>query len=419
MEVMAKLSRFFEHDPKRALSRAISILNEILAQSIPNDPSPSLQEVVAYCLMCISCQDDGAALTIAMGTQGVTHSLIRLLAHSKGKMREVLIKLFMVLVNFSNVSRKTFFFGGGFRVIMNLLNSNKNDNIRLYLLEILSMLALQKDVRNELIRLGALHLIVEAAGRGSMISRERACQSIEFLGGDPSEIEYELIKLGAVPLLVELLRDGDQTTKLIAAKYIRRLSAHVNGNTRPFTEAGAILLFVELLQGPDPYGKGIAEDVLSELAIREHSDVEIVGHLVRILREGDHESKVSATNVMWDLSGGRISSSVIRDSGAIPVLVVLLRSGTEKVMETVSRVFAELSYDGADRLALAKAGAIPILMLVRFEYLASIRSLKVKYEQDKNEELCSCATAGDIRVFICVIVDFGTRVTDNGRESIN
>ncbi|XP_057432552.1 protein spotted leaf 11-like [Lotus japonicus] len=314
--------------------------------------------------MCISCRGDGAALAIEMGTHGVTHSLIRLLPHSKGTMQEVLIKLLLVLVNFSNESRITVFSGGGFRVIMNLLNSHNNDNIRLYLLEILSMLGLQKNVRNELMRLGALHLIVEAAGTGSMISRERVCQSIELLGGVPGETEHELLELGAVPVLVQLLRDGDKTTKLIAAKSLRRLSVHVDGKTRPFTQAGAIPLFVELLQGPDPYGKGIAEDVLSELAVREHSAIEIVGHLVRILREGDHESKVSATNVMWDLSGCRISSPVIRDSGAIPVLVVLLRSGTETVMENVSRVFAELSYDGADRLALAKAGAIPILMVL-------------------------------------------------------
>ncbi|XP_057432561.1 U-box domain-containing protein 11-like [Lotus japonicus] len=373
LNAIAQLARFSEHVPKHVLSRVIPILTEILAQSIPNDPSPSLQEVDAYCLMCISYRGDGAALVIAMGTQGVTHSLIKLLPHSKGEMQEVLIKLLLVLVTFSNESRKTIFPGSGFRVIMNLLNSHNNDNIRLYLLEILRIFGLQKDVRNELIRLGALHLIVEAAGTGIMVSRERTSQSIELFGGVPSENEHELVELGAVPMLVDLLRDGDQTTKLTAAKYLRRLSVHVDGNTRPFTQAGAIPLFVELLQGPDPYGKGIAEDVLSELAVREHSAVEIVGHLVRILREGDHESKVYATNVKWDLSIYPISSSVIRDSGAIPVLVVLLRSGTEKVMENVSRVFAELSYDAENRVALAKAGAIPILMVLLHQRNEEVR----------------------------------------------
>ncbi|XP_057429074.1 U-box domain-containing protein 12-like [Lotus japonicus] len=185
---------------------------------------------------------------------------------------------------------------------------------------------------------------------------------IGLLGGIPNEIGHELIELGAVPVLVELLRTGDQTTKLIAANSLHKLSSHTDQITKPFSQAGAIPLFDELLQGPDPSGKRIVGNVLSELAVRDDSVVEMVGHLVRILKEGDDESKAYAANMMWVFSGKEKPSYVIRESGTIHVLVELLGSGIEKVLKNISKVVAKLSYDGENRMALVKADAIPILM---------------------------------------------------------
>lgn len=244
-------------------------------------------------------------------------------------------------------------------LIIGLLSSCTEDTRR-YLLEILSVLALRRDVRKALTRLRALHYVVEAAGFGSMVSRERACQAIGLLGVT-RQARRMLVELGAIPVLVAMFRDGDHATKLVAGNSLGVISAHVD-YIRPVAQAGAIPLYAELLEGPDPSGKEIAEDVFCILAVAEANAVEIAGHLVRILREGDDEAKASAADVMWDLSGYKHTTSVVRDSGAIPILVELLGSGSEDVKVNVSGAFAQLSYDGTDRMALAEAGAVPILI---------------------------------------------------------
>ncbi|KAJ1441281.1 HEAT, type 2 [Sesbania bispinosa] len=358
MKAMVMLARYSKHAPEHVLARTIPILTEILDQDISNDSAPSLQEAAAYCLKCIVSRGDGG-LAIEMGGHGATHSLIRLLPHSEGKMQEILIKCLLVVVSFCNASRTVVATNGGLEIIINLLNSCTNDTRR-YMLEILSVLALRRDVRKALTRLGALHFVVEAAGTGSMVSRERACQSIGLLGVT-RQARRMLVELGAIPVLVELFRDGDHKAKLIAGNSLGVVCAHVD-YIRPVAQAGAIPLYAELLQGLDPSGKEIAEDVFCILAVAEANAVEIAGHLVRILREGDEEAKAAAADVVWDLSGYKHSTSVVRDSGAIPILVELLGSGTEELKENVSGAFAQLSYDEEDRMALAEAGAIPILI---------------------------------------------------------
>ena len=47
--------------------------------------------------------------------------------------------------------------------------------------------------------------------------------------------------------------------------------------------------------------------------------------------------------------------TVVRNSGAIPILVDLLSDRNVKVKEKVSGAIAQLSYDEADRQALANA----------------------------------------------------------------
>jgi hypothetical protein len=94
-------------------------------------------------------------------------------------------------------------------------------------------------------------------------------------------------------MLVELFRNGDNATKLVADNTLGVVSAHFFNTLDRFAEAGVIPLYAEFLQGPDASGKEIAEDVFCILAVAEANTVEIVGHLVRILTEGDDEAKTS------------------------------------------------------------------------------------------------------------------------------
>ncbi|KAG5002068.1 hypothetical protein AAZX31_08G314700 [Glycine max] len=358
IKAMVMLTRLSKHAPEDVLARTIPILTEILGHNVSNDSAPTLQEAAAYCLKCIACRGDGE-LAVEIGGHGATRSLMRLLPHSEGRMQKVLTKCMLVIVSFCNASRTVVATNGGVELIIGLLSSCTEDTRR-YLLEILSVLALRRDVRKALTRLRALHYVVEAAGFGSMVSRERACQAIGLLGVT-RQARRMLVELGAIPVLVAMFRDGDHATKLVAGNSLGVISAHVD-YIRPVAQAGAIPLYAELLEGPDPSGKEIAEDVFCILAVAEANAVEIAGHLVRILREGDDEAKASAADVMWDLSGYKHTTSVVRDSGAIPILVELLGSGSEDVKVNVSGAFAQLSYDGTDRMALAEAGAVPILI---------------------------------------------------------
>ncbi|ESW18593.1 hypothetical protein PHAVU_006G053700 [Phaseolus vulgaris] len=358
IKAIMMLARISKHAPEPVLARTIPILTEILGHNVLNDSAPSLQEAAAYCLKCIACRGDGA-LAVEIGGHGAPHSLMRLLPHSDGRMQKILIKCLLVIVSFCNASRTVVATNGGVEVIIGLLSSCTNDTRR-YLLEILSVLALRRDVRKALTRLRALHYVVEAASFGSIVSRERACQAIGLLGVT-RQTRRVLVELGAIPVLVSLFRVGEHSTKLVAGNSLGVISAHVD-YIRPVAQAGAIPLYAELLEGPDPSGKEIAEDVFCILAVAEANAVEIAGHLVRILREGNDEAKASAADVMWDLSGYKHSMSVVRDSGAIPILVELLESGSEDVKVNVSGAFAQLSYDGTDRMSLAEAGAIPILI---------------------------------------------------------
>lgn len=352
IKAMVIVARFSKHAPEHVLACTIPFLTEILGHNVSSDSAP-LQEAAAYCLKCIASRGDGD-LAVEIGGHGATHSLMRLLPHSDGRMQKVLIKCLLIIVSFCNASRTVVATNGGVELIIGLLSSCVNDTRR-YLLDILSVLALRRDVRRALVRLRVLRYVVEAAGVGSIVSRERACQAIGLLGVSRLA-RCVLVELGAIQVLVALFHDGDHTTKLVASNSLGVILAHVE-YIRPAAQAGAIPL-----EGSDPSGKEIAEDVFCILAVAEDNAVEIVGHLVRILREGDDEAKASAADVMWDLSGYKHSTSVVRESGAIPILVELLASGNEDVKVNVSGAFAQLSYDGTDRMALAEAGAIPILI---------------------------------------------------------
>ncbi|XP_025015548.2 U-box domain-containing protein 13 [Ricinus communis] len=354
-----KLAHLSKYAPDDVLTRTVPILTKLLATSSSSSNSNnSIQEAAAYCLSILLVKKMGFFAS-AIGQSGILDSILSWLPRSNNSFRRVLIKCLWCLVNFDSANRLIVGRNGGLEVIIDLLNSCSDGN-RVYLLEILSALTLLREVRRVVIRLGGLRFLVEAVKDGSLVSRERACQAVGLLGVT-RRARSMLVAMGAIPALVELLQNGDWNTKLVAGNSLGVISAHVDF-IRLVAEAGAIPLYAELLQGPDPIGKEIAEDVFCILAVAQVNAVTIAEHLVRILREGDDESKVAASDIFWDLSGYKHSVSVVRNSGAIPVLVELLRHENSDVREKVSGAIAQLSYNEADRAALAAARAVPILI---------------------------------------------------------
>ncbi|MED6193417.1 hypothetical protein PIB30_019150 [Stylosanthes scabra] len=306
-----------------------------------------------------------------MGANGIAQSLMSLLPHSDGMFLKVLVKCLLVVVGFCNTSRAVVATGGGLGIVVNKLNSCEDGEIRLYLLEILSLLALRRNVRSEIVRLDALHYVVEAVSVGSMVSRERACQAIGMFGVT-REGRRAIVELGAISPIVELFRCGDHTTKLVAGNTLGVISAYVDC-IRSIARAGAIPLYFELLEGGDPSGKDIAEDAFCVLAVDEANAIEIFGNLVRILRDGGNEAKAAAANVVWDLSTYSYSTPVVCDSGVIPILVDLLGSRSNEVKENISGTFSQLSYDRENRIALSDAGVVPILIDLLHDDLEELR----------------------------------------------
>jgi hypothetical protein len=393
IKAMVNLANYSKQAPEHVLSSFIPILIEILGHyDIANDSVPDLlQEAAAYCLKCIACRGDGS-LAIEMSRHGVSDTLIRLLPRAEGMMQKVLIKCLMVVVTFCSTSRTVVGVNGGLEIIISLLITC-SDDVRLYLLEILSALALLREVRKELITLGALCFIVEAASVGSMISRERACQSIGLIGVTKQD-RRTLVELGVIPVLVELFRVGDNTMKLVAGNSLG-VVARLDYITL-VAQAGAIPLYAELLKGPDVSGKEITKNMFCILALEEANAVEIVGHLVRILREDDGEAKAAAADVIWDLSANRNTISVIRDSGAITILVELLSHGSEEVKLNVSGVFSQLSYRESGRMALDDAGAIPILIDLLHEETEELSDNVVESLFNFHEDPLYCDRLSDL-----------------------
>ncbi|OVA10629.1 Armadillo [Macleaya cordata] len=354
-----KLGRLLKDVPENVLTRAIPILVELLGKPLNSSSSnPSIQEAAAYCLNHLARQDDGD-LALVIGQSGAVPFLLRLLRNSECSFQTVLIKFLWRIVSFSNPNRVAVVRNGGLEIVLSLFGSC-TDNTRRYLLEILSALTLLREVRRVIISFGGLPFLVESAKNGSMVSRARAAQAIGLLGVT-RRVRRILVELGVVPVLTELLREGDTSTKLIAGNALGIIASHVD-YLRPVAEAGAIPLYAELLQGPEPIGKEIAEDVFCILAVAEVNAVSIAEPLVRILQGDNDEAKAAAADVLWDLSGYKHSVSVVRSSGAVPILVELLRNSNGDVREKVSGAVAQLSYDEVDRGALADAGVIPLLI---------------------------------------------------------
>lgn len=352
-----ELGRRSEDAPDSVLAQTAPILVELLGHPVHNS-HPSIQASAAYCLNCFACQGDGA-LCMLIGQSSAVLALLRLLPQSEGQFRRVFAKCLRTVVCCDSNGRTILARNGGLSIILDLISSSA-DNTKKYLLEILSSLVMLREMRREIVILNGLSSLIESARNGKMVSRTRAAQAIGLLGVT-RRVRQMLVDLDVIPALTSLMQDGDVSAKLTAGNALGIISSHVD-YLRPVARAGAIPLFAELLQGPEPLGREIAEDVFCILAVAEENAVSISEHLVRILQGNNNEAKAAAADVLWDLSGYKHSVSVVRNSGAIPLLLDLLRGGNEGVREKASGAVAQLSYDGADRAALADAGAIPLLI---------------------------------------------------------
>ncbi|TYH46436.1 hypothetical protein ES332_D11G335400v1 [Gossypium tomentosum] len=358
IKAVIKLSKLSNQAPEYIPSQTIPILSNLIADDSSNNSSP-LQGLVVHCLKCIARQGDDGRLATEIGQSGALCSILRLLPQSNASVQKICLKCIWCLVNLCNENRLIVAMNGGLEIIVNMLSSSM-DGVRRYLLEILSALSLVRVVRRGLVSLGGLRFLVEAARVGNMLSRERACQAIGLLG-ITRRVRRMLVDLGVIDVLMELLRVGDGALKVVAGNTLGVILANID-YIDLVAQSGAIPLFAELIQGSESVGQEIAEDAFCLLAVGEANAVVIAEHLVRILREGNAESKAAAANVFWDLSGYKHTVPVIRNSGAIPLLVELLSSQSNEVRETVSGAIAQLSYSQADREALNESGAVPLLL---------------------------------------------------------
>lgn len=346
---------------------AKAVPEDILEQTVPhvvallNRPSHSqplsIQETAAFCLGRLARR--GEKLSSRIGDSGALPVLLRLLQESEGRMQRVVVKALRELVICTQSNQVILARSGGVETIIHLMASS-SDDIKNCAAEILSAMTSLKEVRRAIVSMHGIPVLIQSARLGRIASRARAAQAIGQLGVT-RRIRRMLVNAGAIPALIELLREGDLAAKLVSGNALGIISAHVD-YLRPVAQAGAIPLLAELLEGSDPQGKEIAEDVFSILAVAEENAIAIAEHLIRILQGSNPEAKAAAADVMWDLSSYKHSISVVRTSGAVPLLLRLLEDENDDVKEKVSGAVAQLSYDQGDRVALAEAGAIPILL---------------------------------------------------------
>ncbi|CAH8328935.1 unnamed protein product [Eruca vesicaria subsp. sativa] len=355
-----KLSSLANQSPDTILSRAIPILASLLRVS--DDPNRSVQAAAAHCLRRIACLGGEFAATI--GRCGVVATLLGLLlepsSDNSTPLRTIWVKCLWSLVTFGSSIRIGLARLGGVEIVTRELNTWEDESSRWCLLEILSALTTLRESRRVLVHNGGLKFLVEAVKVGNFASRERACHAVGLIGVTRRARRF-LVEAGVIPALVDLFKDGDDKIKLLAGNALGIVSAETE-YVRSVTASGSVPLYVELLERGGPMGKDIAEDVFCILAVAEGNAVLIAEQLVRILREGDSEAKFAASDVLWDLAGYRHSVSVIRDSGAIPLLVELVREGSLEFRERISGAISQLCYNEKDREAFSESGMIPILI---------------------------------------------------------
>lgn len=355
IRAMIELVKMSKDAPNNVLGLTVPMLLELLESPLQN-PSSRLHEASAYCLKCIASRSELADL---MGQLGAIPILLRLVPNSEDGLRRVLLKCLRNLVTFWVPNRITVASQGGAEIIVDMLVTASGES-RLILLEILSALALVREVRKFLWNSRRVDLLVEAASCGSMVSRTRAAYAIGLLGL-VKRARRAIVDAGAVPVLIQLLAEGDSSMKVVAGNSLGVISSHID-HIRPIAQAGVIPLYADLLHSSNPTGKEVAEDVFCVLAVCEENAVAIVEHLVRILRGDDVRAKAAAADVIWDLSSYKYSSPVLQNSGVIPLLVELLVDESIDVREKVAGAIAQFSLNEADRAILADSGAIQRLI---------------------------------------------------------
>ncbi|XP_047983173.1 U-box domain-containing protein 13 [Salvia hispanica] len=356
IEALSKLATMSEHAPESILVRTVPMLLELLGSPYSNS-NANVQEASACCLAYISSQGDMAHL---IGHSDAIPRLVRLLPNSDGSFQMALLKCLRRVITYWIPNRVSLASHGGLETVLAMLETSSGE-FKEILLEILSSLALVREVRKFLWNLRRVDLLVEAASHGCMSSRTRAAQAIGLLGLIKRACRA-LVDVGAVPVLMHLLTEGTATAQVVAGNSLGVISSHVDF-IRPIAQAGAIPLYVELLCGSNLAGKEVAEDVLCVLAVNEENAVEIVENLVRSLRGGDARAKAAAIGVIWDLSSYKYSSPAVRNNSCvIPILVELLGDENFDVREKAAGAVAQMSQNKADRAVLANSGAIQRLI---------------------------------------------------------
>ncbi|KAI3675805.1 hypothetical protein L1987_85400 [Smallanthus sonchifolius] len=360
VQSILKLSHMSNLAPVSILVSTVPTLVDLLDTSSATTTDAVLKASV-YCLKCLSYLGDGK-LAVTIGQSRAIHRILCLLPQSEVGLQKVLLKCLRNIVAFDGPNRVNVVRIGGLKVIVDMLNSNScPDSVRTLLLDILSALALLREVRRSVFNLRAVRLLVESCKVGKMVSRARAAQAIGLLGL-VKRARRDLVNSGAIQVLVDLLRDGDVSTKIVAGNALGVISSHVD-YIRPVAEHGVIPLYAELLQEQEPLGKEIAEDVFCILAVIDDNAVTIVEHLVMIMRGNDNESVAAAADVVWDLSSYKHVLPVIHSFGVISLLFELLRTSDDSdVREKVCGAIAQLSYNEAERVVIADLEGISVLI---------------------------------------------------------
>ncbi|PKA58205.1 U-box domain-containing protein 4 [Apostasia shenzhenica] len=354
LRAIIEFARLSKLAPDSALFGVVPVLVDLFRCS-----PPAIRDAAAFALCRLSRRPAAAQFCPVISQSGAIPLILGFLPESSNGFRRSLLRLLRALVAFDSPSRAILARNNGLEIVLNIINACSDDT-RKYLLEILAAMAMLREVRRVIISMGALPFLIEAVSFGRMVSRSQAATAIGLLG-IARRVRHMLVESGSIPALVKLLREGEESARLIAGNALGIISSHVDC-LHPVAEAGAISLYMELLQGPEPLGREIAEDVFCVLAVEEVNAVEIYENLVRILHGDNEAARSAAVDVLWDLAGYKHSVSVIRDSGAIPLLIDILREGNSDLREKAMGTVVQLSYDGMNRRALAESGGIPLLI---------------------------------------------------------
>ena len=350
-----EIKRLACHAPDSAMRVAARALVGLLARS----PPPRLQAAASQALCSVVGVDGGrfAAESVDAGFFPVAK---RLLPEAEEVPQRIMLRCLSCILTLHATSRVVFGRGGGAEVILDLFPGCSGATKR-RLVEILSALALMKEVRRLLLNDGKVEYLVAAISSGNLASRTRAAQAAGLLGASTIGRSL-LVEMGAPVALVGLMRNGDSSANLVAANALGIVSS-IGPHLPLILQSGAIPLYAELLKERHPLAKDIVEDVFCILiSIRDNAGV-VLENLAGILRGEDDLAISAAVDVLLALAEYKSVIPFLKSSGVITVLVDLLRNGNNHdVIEKVTGAVAQLSYEEYIREGLMEVGAIPVLL---------------------------------------------------------